>query len=110
MGRMDHQQPFGEEGGNSRHGDPTVSVGNVPINLAGRISCEQLPLGHTRPFLVAGVSITRVLVLRPQPRWLGFELDESLGQNKVSPGFIGVVDRASSRPSKRWRFLSGDFP
>ena len=48
MGLMDHQQLCAEEGGNSRHGDPTVSVGNVPINLAGRISCEQLPLGHTR--------------------------------------------------------------
>ncbi len=110
MGCMDQQRLRGEIDGCSRPSDLAVSVGNPSITPAGHTCCEPFPLGDTRPLLAAGISITRVLVLCPQPRWLDFHLDELIGQNKVSLAFVGVVDRASSRPGKAWQVLSGDLP
>jgi hypothetical protein len=108
MGRMDQQRLCGEEDGYSRQGDLADSAGNLPITLAGRTCCEPLPLGDMRPFPAASISITRVLFLCPQPRWLGYDLDELLGQNKDSLDFVRVEDRVFPRPSKGWRVLSGD--
>jgi hypothetical protein len=104
---MDHtvrQRLCGEEDGYSRHGRVAVSAENLPIILVGHTSCEPLPLGDVRPVLAASISVTRVLFLCPQPRLLGFDLGELVGQNK---DFVGVEDRGFPRPSKGWRILWG---
>jgi hypothetical protein len=106
---MDQQRLSGEEDGYSRHGDLAVSAENLAIMPAGHACCEPLPPGDARRFLAASITITTHLFPCSQPRWLDFDLDELVGQNKVSLAFVGVGDRAFPRPSKRWRVLSEDL-
>jgi hypothetical protein len=68
-----------------------------------------LPPGDIRPFLAPDIGVTTVPFLWPQPHWLGFDLDQLVGQNKVSSGFVGVEDRASPRPNKGAAASLGGF-
>lgn len=107
MGRMYQQRLCGEEGAYSCHGGLALCAESPPIIRAGHTSCEPLPLDDVRPFLAASISVTMVFFLGPQPRWLGFDVDELAGQNRDSVGFVGVEDRTFPPPSKGWRVLSG---